>query len=67
MTNGMSLEVQVANSARVWRESSHGADIAANEFRDRKFAEALRQPEGRPGVELPVRQERVKPPSPTPS
>ncbi len=39
MTNGMSLEVQVANSARVWRESSHGADIAANEFRDRKFAE----------------------------
>jgi hypothetical protein len=43
MTNGISLEVQVANSARVWREASHGADMAANEFRDRKFAGALEQ------------------------
>ncbi|MFP2903574.1 hypothetical protein ACLESD_00560 [Pyxidicoccus sp. 3LFB2] len=42
MTNSRSLEVQVASSARAWREASRGADMAAaNELRNRKLADFL--------------------------
>ncbi|WP_164020109.1 hypothetical protein [Pyxidicoccus trucidator] len=43
MTNGMSLEVQVANSARSWREASRGADLAARDAAERTLADSLEQ------------------------
>jgi hypothetical protein len=41
MTDGMSREVQVAISARAWREASRGADTATSGLPERAFASSL--------------------------
>jgi hypothetical protein len=43
MTNSPNPEAQLASTARAWRQSSHGSDLAARAAAERRLADAVEQ------------------------